>query len=408
MPRRIVAVLLALCLCILMLTAASIDMVNGSYSWDAGSPEAAYVTEAGSALGLVKAAKLNSGCTAAEEQQIWNTLLDLTGNSYGAAGIMGNLYAESGLSSTNMENSYEASLGYNDATYTAAVDAGTYTNFIHDSVGYGLAQFTWWTLKRDVYEYAQDNGVSVGDITAQLEVLKMQIRNNHDLFEVLQNAQSVREASNIFLHKYENPRDQSAQVEALRASYGQHYYEKYELGYAGSTEKTNVGLVQWALTAYTEGWGYVAGTYGKYMTEGLLAAKAAQYPDLVGIYEQYIREHYIGIRTADCIGLIKGYSWYDADTGEIGYATNKMPDIGADQIYDVATVKGPISTMPEIPGLILHAPGHVGIYIGDGYVVEATGTRNGVVMSRIEDKNWTGWCRNPYISYVSDTVSISE
>lgn len=52
---------------------------------------------------------------------------------------MGNLYAESGLSPTAMENSYKKKLGLNDETYTKSVDNNTYFNFIKDSVGYGLA-----------------------------------------------------------------------------------------------------------------------------------------------------------------------------------------------------------------------------------------------------------------------------
>jgi hypothetical protein len=40
-----------------------------------------------------------------------------------------------------------------DAEYTAAVNNGSYTNFINDSAGYGLAQWTYWSLKRDMLEY---------------------------------------------------------------------------------------------------------------------------------------------------------------------------------------------------------------------------------------------------------------
>ena len=102
------------------------------------------------------------------------------------------------------------------------------------------------------------------------------------------------------------------------------------------------------------------------------------------------------------MGLIKGYSWYDLESGEIRYATNGHPDVSADQFYNSATEKGHISTLPESPGLILHADGHVGIYIGDGYAIEAMGTRYGVVKTRVENRNWTGWCKSPYIAYVEE------
>lgn len=51
---------------------------------------------------------------------------------------------------------------------------------------------------------------------------------------------------------------------------------------------------------------YVWGTYGQVLTRSLYKAKAEQYPDEVGGYADFIEEHWIGGRTADCVGLIKG------------------------------------------------------------------------------------------------------
>ena len=168
--------------------------------------------------------------------------------------------------------------------------------------------------------------------------------------------------------------------------------------------KNNLDLVEWAKAAYDADWGYVMGTFGLVLTEGLLQAKLQQLPNAIDPYEDFIRANYIGLRTADCVGLIKGYSWYDVDTGEIRYGSNGMPDVNADQIYYDAPEKGPISTLPEIPGLLLHADGHIGIYIGDGYAIEAMGTRYGVVKTRVANRNWTGWCKNPYITYIEETT----
>lgn len=172
--------------------------------------------------------------------------------------------------------------------------------------------------------------------------------------------------------------------------------------YVDCGTKNNLDLVQWAISAYNAKWGYVMGTFGQVLTRDLLAAKLQQLPDAIGPYEDYIRANYLGVRTADCIGLIKGYSWYDPETGNINYGSNGMPDVSADQIYAQATEKGSMATMPEIPGLILHAKGHVGIYIGGGYAIEALGTKYGVIKTAVSSRNWTGWCKNPYINYVED------
>ena len=149
------------------------------------------------------------------------------GNPYGVAGLMGNLYAESGLRANNLQNSYEKSLGLNDAQYTAAVDNGTYGNFIHDSAGYGLAQWTFWSRKQNLYSYCKKCGTSIGDLDMQLDYLTIELPGYKTVWATLQTATSVREASDIVLTQFEKPANQSEAVKQQRAKYGQVYYDKY-------------------------------------------------------------------------------------------------------------------------------------------------------------------------------------
>ena len=152
------------------------------------------------------------------------------------------------------------------------------------------------------------------------------------------------------------------------------------------------------LVAYvTHAW--ESGTFGQTLTESLLESKIRQYPDGVGSYESVIRSKWLGGRTADCVGLIKGYGWLDTDSMSIRYGTNGMPDIGADAMYRNAAVKGPIGTIPEIPGLAVWKSGHIGVYIGGGEVIEAMSTNYGVVKTQLTDRNWTAWLEIPYIQY---------
>ena len=95
------------------------------------------------------------------EQKIWSFFKDKGLNDMGIAGLMGNLRAESGLNPRNLQNSYQNKLGYTDDSYTEAVDNGAYHNFINDSAGYGLAQWTFWSRKRGLYEYAKSVGKSI-------------------------------------------------------------------------------------------------------------------------------------------------------------------------------------------------------------------------------------------------------
>lgn len=162
------------------------------------------------------------------EQKIWNYLIAKIKNPYGVAGLMGNMNAESGLKPNNLQNSYETKLGYTDDTYTSAVDNGTYTNFVHDSAGYGLVQWTYWSLKEYLLNFAKKKGTSIGDLEMQLECVCSQFQEQYSVvWNTLLNATSVLEASNIVLLKFERPADQSEAVQKKRAAYGQTYYDKY-------------------------------------------------------------------------------------------------------------------------------------------------------------------------------------
>ena len=169
--------------------------------------------------------------------------------------------------------------------------------------------------------------------------------------------------------------------------------------FANPTTKNATDLVTYAVHAWESGWGYVWGTYGNVLTESLLAYKVSQYPDGVGNHENFIRAHWLGGRTTDCVGLIKGYSWLSPETMTIDYGSHGMPDIGANQMYYNAKESGPISTMPDIPGLAVWHEGHIGVYIGGGQVIEAMGTKNGVVKTELAKRNWTHWLKIPYINY---------
>ena len=174
-------------------------------------------------------------------------------------------------------------------------------------------------------------------------------------------------------------------------------------GYTAPAEKNNLDLATWAVRAEQAGWGYVWGSQGELLTESRFQSLAASYPKEVGGYEDWIRAHWLGKRTADCSGLIRGYWWLDAETQEINYGSNSIPAMGADAMYQAAAEKGSISTMPEIPGLGVWHKGHIGIYIGNGEVVEAMSTRKGVVRTQLASGHWTAWLKIPYINYIEST-----
>ncbi|ORX42630.1 hypothetical protein BCR36DRAFT_463048, partial [Piromyces finnis] len=100
---------------------------------------------------------------------IWNFLVEKIGNVYGAAGMIGNMYAESRLNSMNLEKVYEDKLKMTDEQYTKAVDSGKYRNFTTDSAGYGLVQWTSKKRKEGLLDYAIKQKKSIGDLQMQLD-----------------------------------------------------------------------------------------------------------------------------------------------------------------------------------------------------------------------------------------------
>lgn len=128
-------------------------------------------------------------------------------NTAAACGILANIYNECSFKPNNLQQSYEKSLVFTDESYTEAVDKGTYTNFVHDSAGYGLVQFTWWTLKRDLLAYAKKKGTSIGDVQTQLEFLQISLgaTRTKALQAFPNTAQGAYDAGKYFCDEYEKP-----------------------------------------------------------------------------------------------------------------------------------------------------------------------------------------------------------
>lgn len=158
---------------------------------------------------------------------IWNFLKSKGLNDYAVAGIMGNLEKESGLDPCNLQNSYNKKLNISDADYTAVVDAGAYPDFVTDKGGYGLVQWTYWSRKKALLDYAKAAGTSIGDLNMQLAFMWQELQGYKAVMTVLNSAASVREASDIVLHKYEQPGDQSVAVEEKRAASGQTFFDRF-------------------------------------------------------------------------------------------------------------------------------------------------------------------------------------
>lgn len=258
------------------------------------------------------------------EEKVWNYLYNELQNPYGVSGLLGNLYAESGIIFNIVENLClirlkEKGIIYTSESYTKAVDNGsiskeTFLNPLPGKVyGYGLCQWTSTDRKLGLYNLAKSKNVSIADPECQLEYLIYELKNKYSsVFKTLKSATSVKEASDIVLTKFEIPSDTSSSVRNLRCNYSQAYYNKYAnlsnknggksmISNSGSDEnkKYHGGVAgdqtgrEWAIIEwYNRPWNCVI-RHPNYRVREMIASlseKAAK-NDKIG-YDQYQRDTY--------------------------------------------------------------------------------------------------------------------
>lgn len=159
------------------------------------------------------------------KDQIYNFLKSKGLTNAGIAGLMGNLYAESGLNPKNLQNTFNTKLKLTDEEYTKRVDNGFYKKFVKDGAGYGIAQWTYYTRKEALLNYAKAQKKSIGDLQMQLEFLYSELSTSFkSVLNTLKTTTSVQEASDVVLLQFERPAKQDEAVKSTRYQYSLSYY----------------------------------------------------------------------------------------------------------------------------------------------------------------------------------------
>lgn len=372
------------------------------------------------------------------ERQIWDYFRAAGLSEAGVAGLMGNLYHESGLRFNNLQNSYEVLFGMNDDQYTIACDGGVH-DFVHDSAGYGIAQWTYWSRKQNLLNYARSLNVSLADPKMQLDFLMQELLTGYkSVYNDLTETNNVREASNAVMLQFERPADQSAAALEKRYQTSQGFYDRLSSGGEKKTMSYDTGNsyidlgdfqfqnpivnnIQFAKTAL-----YIVKNYKTYYVNGcfgapMTAANKARYTQNT----QYNRQHAVQINALspdtfgfDCVCLLKGILWgwngnLNAPYGGANYGSNGVSDIGENSMINFCRdVSTDFSNV--VVGEMLWMSGHAGIYIGDGLAVECTPSwKNGVqitavgnigVKSGYNTRKWVKHGKLPYFSYLSNNA----
>lgn len=152
---------------------------------------------------------------------------------------------------------------------------------------------------------------------------------------------------------------------------------------------------------------YMWGMFGNEVSESWIQSKKKQYPlRYSNARIKTLRTHIGKSMGCDCCGLIK---WFFMTNGDHTKAPkyNSKYDINASGWYNIASEKGKIDTIPEIPGIAVYKKGHIGVYIGDGKVCECTLTskHDGVVITDLKDVKWTHWLKIKWMDY-SDVLDV--
>lgn len=142
------------------------------------------------------------------KELIWNALLAQGYTSVGAAGIMGNFQQES----HNSPGTVQKGFGWSDEEYVAKIQDGTISkeDFMHDQVGFGLAQWTSAGRKERLYDYG--GAENIADLSSQLGFFQaeMQLPLYKELDAWLKNPDKctdIEEAARRFHDVYERSAD---------------------------------------------------------------------------------------------------------------------------------------------------------------------------------------------------------
>lgn len=156
------------------------------------------------------------------EQSIYQALRSGGLSAAGACGMMGNMYAESGMRSNNVQDNCTVS----DYDYTYNVDNGVLTRwqFMSDSYGYGLCQWTSSDRKDELYLLAKEKGVSISDEAMQCEFCLYELKKYKNLYEFLCSTDDIAKAAERVCAEFERPAINNF---AVRINAAQKFYNQF-------------------------------------------------------------------------------------------------------------------------------------------------------------------------------------
>ena len=144
-----------------------------------------------------------------------------------ACALLAQIQKESLFKPENLEDSRNRSLGMTDLQYVNAVDNGTYTNFVHDAAGFGLAQWTFYTRKQNLLNYCKARNKSIADLETQISFLIWEMKACFGgIWNKCLSSHDLKDLTWVLLDTWENPAEkQNNMVE--RYGYAQNWFKQF-------------------------------------------------------------------------------------------------------------------------------------------------------------------------------------
>lgn len=163
-----------------------------------------------------------------------NRLKEIGVTDYGCAACLGNVYSESHFRVDNAEDKFMTKYGITDAQYVSSVDAGTWKtpdtakDFIKDGIGFGWAQWTYWSRKQGLYNLAKSYKASIADADVQFDWYIQEIKARKVLYADLKDStKSIDALARKVMLDFEKPSNVSESAQLKRVEYAEECYAHF-------------------------------------------------------------------------------------------------------------------------------------------------------------------------------------
>jgi len=249
----------------------------------------------------------------------------------GTAGLMGNLKSESQLESARYQDSYKRKIGLSDQEYVDRVNNGRYSqhNFVHDAAGFGIAQWTYYTRKQNLFNYCRGK---IGDLICQLNFMISELSSSYrGVYNLLKTSHNIRECTLQVLFKYEQPQDQGPKAQNERTNNANNFYNIFAKGGYVPTPIPTPKPTPIPIPKPTPA--PLKFTYAVRTTKGGILPEVTNTQDYAGLRGYPITDiaikvnrgsirYRVHVKGGGWLGYVTGYNWNDYRNG---YAGNHKP-----------------------------------------------------------------------------------